>query len=505
MKAIILARVSTEEQREINNSIPAQIERMESYCARKELEIIEQFSFDESAYGTRRDEFDKVLEKIQESKERFAICFDKVDRFSRNVFDRRVGILYDLAMQGKIELHFTSDNLVITPDISAAEKFHFGISLGAAKYYSDAISDSVKRTFEHKRREGKWTGPAPIGYKNIPLDEEKRLRKDIVPDPERAYLIQELFRLYATANYSITRLWQKTTEMGLRNKDEKPLSRSNIQIILKNPFYYGVAYSKKYGHYPHGYQPLITKEFFDKCQEVMRGRSNRPSKMTLNEYMFQGLLPCANCGCLYSPEHHKGNNYYSCTNAKGICKRVYVNEKELLEPIHEVFETFESIPREVQEQLVEELRELNETEAGFHQSEINRIRAEYDRTQAKINKLLDLRLEERITSDDYDKKLEELKDNQYRLGVELEEYTKADHQYYIHVSIVLNLSRRIREIFESSETLEKRAILNYLLQNPTVSGKKLEFTLRKPFDTVLELAGCPNWLRGWDSNPQPKD
>ena len=32
MKAIILARVSTEEQKEAGNSLPAQIERLKKYC-----------------------------------------------------------------------------------------------------------------------------------------------------------------------------------------------------------------------------------------------------------------------------------------------------------------------------------------------------------------------------------------------------------------------------------------------------------------------------------------
>jgi len=101
-----------------------------------------------------------------------------------------------------------------------------------------------------------------------------------------------------------------------------------------------------------------------------------------------------------------------------------------------------------------------------------------------------------ITSDDYDKKLQELKDRQYRLNTELDEYTKADHEYHVHVNTVINLSRRIADIFESSEPTEKRAILGFMLQNPAVSGKNLDFTMRKPFDTVLELADCPIWLRG---------
>lgn len=42
--------------------------------------------------------------------------------------------------------------------------------------------------------------------------------------------------------------------------------------------------------------------------------------------------------------------------------------------------------------------------------------------------------------------------------------------------------------------MEKRAILNFLLQNPRVSDKKLDFTMRKPFDVVLELASHPTGL-----------
>ena len=101
-----------------------------------------------------------------------------------------------------------------------------------------------------------------------------------------------------------------------------------------------------------------------------------------------------------------------------------------------------------------------------------------------------------ITKDDYDKKLQELKDKQYRLNIEADEHTKADHDYKLTISQVFSLSRRMGEIFKSSEPHEKMAFLNYLLQNPTVSGKKLDFTLRKPYNTILEVATCPTGLRG---------
>ncbi len=83
------------------------------------------------------------------------------------------------------------------------------------------------------------------------------------------------------------------------------------------------------------------------------------------------------------------------------------------------------------------------------------------------------------------------------METELSEHRKADYDYQTTVATVISVARRAKPIFEnSSEPAEKRAFLNYLLQNPTVNGKKLDFTLASPFNLVLQLADNPNWLRG---------
>lgn len=498
MKAIILARVSTEEQKEAGNSLPAQQARLRSYIERNHFDLIKEFVFDESASKEHRKEFSKVLDFINEQKETVALCCDKIDRLSR---DFLIGIvdLERLRREGKIELHFASDGINrIHQHSNAGELFIFNVLVAASQNYANSISDNTRRAFEQKRREGEITGQPPIGYKSVPLDVKKRTRSDVVPDPETAHIVQKLFELYATGNHSLKTLWKEANRYGLKGKNGKIVSRSVIENILKSEFYYGFAYSRKYNlRYPHRYECLITKHLYDKCKEVREGRRQKPSQMDTKPFIFRGLLTCKDCGCLMSPEIKKGKFiYYSCTNAKGICKRVYVPEKTLLEPIQGLFKAFAAIPEEIQERLVTELRKLNEGEQLFHNREIDRIQTEYKRVQARINTLMDMRLDQSITQDDYDKKLQELKDRQYQLEIEQSEYTKADHQYHIHVSTVLNLSRRIGDIFESSEIEEKRAILNFLLQNPMVKGKNLEFTLRKPFDTVLELTGSQTVLRG---------
>ena len=59
---------------------------------------------------------------------------------------------------------------------------------------------------------------------------------------------------------------------------------------------------------------------------------------------------------------------------------------------------------------------------------------------------------------------------------------------------ILNLANRALEIFESSEVKEKRALVNLLLQNPSLSGRKLLFSLRSPFYMIAKCGQNENWL-----------
>lgn len=101
MKAILIARVSTEEQKEAGNSLPAQVARLEKYCQSKGYKIEKVFSFDESAYKNNREEFDKILDYVIEQKDKVAVCCGKIDHLSRNLFDKRASSLHEKALDDK--------------------------------------------------------------------------------------------------------------------------------------------------------------------------------------------------------------------------------------------------------------------------------------------------------------------------------------------------------------------------------------------------------------------
>lgn len=56
MKAILIAHVSTEKQRDAGNLLPAHVMRLERYCQTKCFELLQVCSFDESAYTHNRSE-----------------------------------------------------------------------------------------------------------------------------------------------------------------------------------------------------------------------------------------------------------------------------------------------------------------------------------------------------------------------------------------------------------------------------------------------------------------
>ncbi len=58
---------------------------------------------------------------------------------------------------------------------------------------------------------------------------------------------------------------------------------------------------------------------------------------------------------------------------------------------------------------------------------------------------------------------------------------------------MLSLTQRASEIFESSEPEEKRQLLDFILQNLQLDGKKLMFKVKTPFDGVLSANTTHNW------------
>jgi site-specific DNA recombinase len=491
MKAIILARVSTKEQQEEGYSIPSQVKRLADYSNSKNFVILKTFKIVESSSKETRINFEEVLNLIKISKEPLALVTDTIDRLQRSF--RESVILDDFRKAGKVEIHFYRENLVLTVNSNSSNLLRWDMGVMFARSYVLQLSDNVKRSIEQKLRNGEWIGKAPIGYINT-VDEEGK--KIIIPDPERAHYIPKIFEMYASGNHSMKIIASEMKKFGLINNTpfKKPVSNSQIEWILKNPFYCGQMRVKE-KIYQHHYEPLISLYLFNKAQEVAKSWNKKPFRYAAKPAIFRGIIKCAECGCTITPEIKKGRYvYYSCSNYHDIHKkRIYVKEEDLLKPIYEVLKSIK-IPDDILEWLTQELKKIHENKSRFHQENLKKLQKDYDLLEERISKMYDDKLDGFISEELYQKKLKEYKEKQRDILIQIEEHNKADENFYITASKVLDLANRALEIFESSEVNEKRALINLLLQNPLLSERKLLFFLRSPFYMIAKCGQTKNWL-----------
>ncbi len=165
MKAIILARVSTNDQQD-GHSIDAQKARLKQYCNKKSLEIIKKFTIIESStQGKKEKSFMKCLNLPKSKKEIIAIVADKIDRVQRSF--KESTILDELIKAEKIELHFNTENIIIGKDSKASDIMMWDFGIMGAKTYVLNLSDNVKRSLEYKIRNGQYIRRAPVGYLNF--------------------------------------------------------------------------------------------------------------------------------------------------------------------------------------------------------------------------------------------------------------------------------------------------------------------------------------------------
>lgn len=99
----------------------------------------------------------------------------------------------------------------------------------------------------------------------------------------------------------------------------------------------------------------------------------------------------------------------------------------------------------------------------------------------------------RITEGEYNKRFQRYRIEQNSITEKLKNLHTADEDYYTTVNYILNLSKRIPELFESSKPEIKRNLINLVLSNPTLNDVNVCATIRKPFNRWAKGPSCTSW------------
>ena len=113
-----------------------------------------------------------------------------------------------------------------------------------------------------------------------------------------------------------------------------------------------------------------------------------------------------------------------------------------------------------------------------------------------------MRLNKSMTHDEFEKKANELRNDQIALRIQLEHHQNRQDEFRATVGNLIRLMSEVSEIFMSSNIAQKRSLLTFVFSNLSLKGKKLEHTMRSPFQLMMNRSGYPSWLGRKDSNPR---
>ncbi len=337
--AVIYVRVSTKEQTE-NLSLPTQLRACEEYCRRQGYEILERFREEgESAKTADRPELQRLLKycRTHKGKVHFVVVYN-LTRFAREKYDH-------FALRAHLKSLGISLRSATEPiDDTSTGKLMEGVLAAFAQFDNDVRSDRTRTGMQAALEMGRWTFLAPLGYVNVPRSQGKSL----IPDPERAPLVRQALRDFASGRFTQEQVLSRVTDLGLRTRRGQPVTPQAFGQMLENRLYIGIIDVPDYGvtSVRGDFEPLVSEEVFYRVQAVLQGRVpvTAPRQRNHPDFPLRGLVRCETCGRPLTGSWSKGKKgrhyaYYHCRRrcpevniSKAVLEGLFVDELEHLQP-----------------------------------------------------------------------------------------------------------------------------------------------------------------------------
>ena len=331
LRVTYYARVSSESDEQLN-SLDNQIAYYEDLIRRNRAWTYIQGYVDEGLSGISTKKRKHFNEMIADAKEgAFDLIITKeISRFARNTLD---SLQYTRELLGwGVGVFFQNDN-INTLDEDA--ELRLTIMSSIAQDELRKLSSRVKFGHQQAIKSNVVLGNSRIfGYKK----DEKRL----VIDESQAPMVRDLFRLYATGEYSMKQLETLFYEQGYRNYNGNKIAHTTMSGIISNPKYKGYyvgnkvrivdMFTKKQKFLPPEewvmfkdetgeiVPAIVSEELWDKANEVLTRRSedvkNRQG-ICNHANLLTGKLYCAHCGAAYYRRESKSKD--GTVNSKWVC------------------------------------------------------------------------------------------------------------------------------------------------------------------------------------------
>ncbi len=504
MRCVIYLRVSTREQAEEGFSIPAQREACLRYIRDAGWTFVDEYSDrGESARSSDRPQLQEMLSRIKHDGDIQAVVVHKIDRLARNMEDHIA--IRAILRRSNASLVSVVENI----EDSASGRLVEGIHALMAEFYSANLATEVKKGLLQKAKSGGCVTRAPVGYRNVRESVAGRSIAKVVIDEEMAPLVRLAFSLYATGDYSISRITDVLEKRGLRVQHSKklppkPLSRSAVAAMLQNRFYVGVV-TYQGVEYEGQHEGIVDTELFRRVGEVLRVRDAAGERVRKHPHYLKGTLYCGECGSRLSYlVAKKRYGYFYCLGQKRHieCGESYTSAEELEVAVEELYKTIQFTPEAASKLKAELEIEINKRCASSLKEQ-RALEKKTSKLKAEQLKLMQAYYAEAVS-------LEILKAEQTRLSAEVmlcEERLKAitaqsDQAHHV-LELAISLISNCHDAYLKAKPETRRLFNQAFFEAIYVKDRKLQRAqMTELFDTLVLREGshsaCMVGLTGFE-------
>ncbi len=486
MRYILYARKSTEDEDRQILSIEAQVFELKELAAKEKLEIVASFQEAKTAKEPGRIKFAEMLSLIEKGKAEGILSWNP-DRLARNSVDG--GSIIHMIDRGLIKtLKFPTFWFEPTPQ----GLFMLQIAFGQSKYYVDSLRENVTRGMRQKIRNGVWPVLAPLGYLNNPKT------RGIDIDNEKSLKVKKILELYATGNYNLRELAEWCKRVNLKSNLGRDISISQVHKLLQNVFYIGLM-KYKGEIYEATHEPLISKKLFDKVQQIMREKG-KPQKVKKHNFDFLGLMKCPCSAAITAEKKIKPSGreyvYYRCTKKKGPCReKHFLRQEELYQQIKSFLQKVSLSSHDTKRVLTElDKEESNAKEQA--KTTIQNLKTSFSEIEQKLEKLLDIYLEETITAEEYTSRKEKLVKQKVGLQEQIRDFEQKGLSWLEPArEFVLSLNQATK-LLETENKTEMTTFLKNIGSNCILQNRQLIFSPKIQYKLAAERSeAASNSLR----------
>lgn len=287
------------------NSIANQKRRIEDYCQRHHLQLLQIFVDDgRTGWNFDRPGFIEMERFCRTNSNIQYLIIPHFDRFSRA--DPVDAMVKERYIREKLGVKVLQVSEPIDTDTTAPtyQIIRF-MQAFAANEERNRIVDRTMSGMRFSLLQGRYCSNAPYGYKNT---RDENGRPLLVVDDEKAFVIKMIFREYL-AGSGAEEIRRRAEKQGL-----KLTGKSAIQRILANPVYAGLVRVPAYRDQPEKivkaiHSPLVTETVYWQIQELLGGK--RHSSQPKEEVPLRGVLRCS-CGrkMTAAPSQGKSGKHY---------------------------------------------------------------------------------------------------------------------------------------------------------------------------------------------------